>query len=139
MNLRDQLTRIYQERGILTPSVVVEDARPADSPLHNRFEWDDSVAAELHRRSQAKELIRSVKVVYKPADETEDKKVVREWQPIRSERGYEYKPVGEVAEDPMLRKIVMADMEREWKALHRRYCHFVEFLEMVKADVSDAA
>jgi hypothetical protein len=140
MSLRDQLSGIYQRHGILTPDIVVNEARPADSPLHNRFEWDDSIAAEAHRRAQAQELIRSIKVVYRPADEKENSKKIREWQAVRTERGSEYKPVEEVAMDPMLRKIVLADMEREWKALHRRYSQFAEFITMVTADMnSDAA
>jgi hypothetical protein len=139
MSLRDQLSGIYQRHGILTPDIVVNEARPADSPLHNRFEWDDSIAAEAHRRAQAQELIRSVKVVYRPADEKESSKKIREWQAVRTERGSEYKPVEEVAMDPMLRKIVLADMEREWKALHRRYSQFSEFIAMVTADMNSNA
>lgn len=48
--------------GRLQPADVVTDARDPTSPLHSHFEWDDSVAAERHRLSQARTLIRSVKI-----------------------------------------------------------------------------
>lgn len=42
---------------------VVDDARPASSPLHPHFEWDDSIAAEEHRKSQARTLLRAVVII----------------------------------------------------------------------------
>lgn len=47
--------------GRLTPQAVVDDARDPASPLHERFEWDDSTAAHQYRLSQARELIRTVR------------------------------------------------------------------------------
>lgn len=49
----------------LTPDIVVESARNPESPLHARFEWDDTKAADEHRRAQARMLIRSIKVEYR--------------------------------------------------------------------------
>lgn len=49
--------------GRLTPGDVVEAARPAESPLHDQFEWDDTAAAERYRLEQARALIRSVRVL----------------------------------------------------------------------------
>lgn len=43
--------------GILLPEKVIEAARPLNSPLHNRFEWDDNEAAEKYRLIQARLLI----------------------------------------------------------------------------------
>lgn len=58
-----ELGRIYEKHGKLSPTVVVDEARPAESPLHPAFEWDDSKAAEFYRRSQAKDLIYSVEII----------------------------------------------------------------------------
>lgn len=43
--------------GALTAHDVLELARPKTSPLHEYFEWDDSVAAERYRLRQAQKLI----------------------------------------------------------------------------------
>ncbi len=45
------------------PQEVVDAARNGQSPLHPAFEWDDTVAAEAHRRATARLLCRSIKVV----------------------------------------------------------------------------
>jgi len=58
-----ELARISRENGELTAPLVVQDARPDDAPLHPVFEWNDEVAAELHREHQARNLIRSVQIV----------------------------------------------------------------------------
>jgi hypothetical protein len=137
MNLRDELQRIYDERGTLTPALVVDEARDPQHVLHSRFEWDDSVAGEKYRRAQAQELIRSVKVVYREATETERAKSVRAFHAIRREHGHVYEPAEKVVEDPFAKKLLLADMEREWRALFRRYQDFKEFADMVRRDLDE--
>jgi hypothetical protein len=58
-----ELHRIYQDNGELTAPLVVDEARPDDAPLHPAFEWNDEVAAELHREHQARTMIRSVEII----------------------------------------------------------------------------
>ena len=55
-------------KGELTTEVVVDDARSENSPLHAAFTWDDEAAAEAHRKTEARQLIKSVKVIVKDAD-----------------------------------------------------------------------
>lgn len=66
----EELERISKEHGEITPPLVVDEARPEESPIHEVFEWDDYVAAESHREHQARQLIRSIQVV-KPEGNTE--------------------------------------------------------------------
>lgn len=49
--------------GCLTPEAVVAAAREPTHPLHEMFTWDDADAAEKHRLDQARQIIRSVRVV----------------------------------------------------------------------------
>lgn len=136
--LRDELLAVRDQHGRLTPQVVVDTARDPGHPLHSRFEWDDSVAGEAWRRQQAHELIRKAKVVYREADESTPEKSVRAFVAIRAEEGHVFDPVEEVAEDPFRRKLALADMEREWKALFKRFQEYEEFFALVRRDV-DAA
>lgn len=48
--------------GRITPDAVLLDAKSPKSPLHDQFDWDDSTAAKSWRLSQARELIRSIRV-----------------------------------------------------------------------------
>lgn len=137
--LRDELLAVRAQHGKLTPQLVVDAARDPGHPLHSRFEWDDAVAGEAWRRQQAHDLIRKAKVVYREADESKPEKSVRAFVAIRAEDGHVFDPVEEVAQDPFRQRLVLADMEREWKALFARYKEFEEFLSLVRQDVSDAA
>lgn len=58
------LAKLADENGgRLTPDAVVAHAQRKDSPLHELFEWDTKKAAHAWRLEQARELIRSVRVV----------------------------------------------------------------------------
>jgi hypothetical protein len=49
--------------GLLTPEMVVADAKNPKSPLHEHFVWDTKKAAAQHWLDTARMLIRSVRVV----------------------------------------------------------------------------
>jgi len=49
-----------KHRGVLRPRDVVDFARNPKTVLHDRFDWDDTSAADLYRLEQARHVIRSV-------------------------------------------------------------------------------
>lgn len=49
--------------GRLTPTAVVEAAKPQRSPLHRYFTWDDRQAAASYREDQARNLIQQYRYV----------------------------------------------------------------------------
>jgi hypothetical protein len=57
-----ELDRIQRDNGELTAQLVVDESRPDDAPLHPAFEWNDAIAAEEHRKHQARTMIRSIQV-----------------------------------------------------------------------------
>lgn len=136
-DLRGQLQAIYEEHGRLTPAVVVDAARPDDHPLHARFVWDDAVAGELYRREQAHELIQSVRITYTRQDNSQAS--VRAFHAVRGDEGHVYQPTDEILADPLLTKMLLADMKREWQTLRARYETFAEFRELVLADMQAAS
>lgn len=137
MSLRDHLQSIYDDHRKLTPAIVVDEARNPEHPLHDRFEWDDSAAGEKWRHHQAHELITSVRVAYKSS--TGQPRDVRQFHAIRGQQGHVYEPVETVLRDDVMTKILMADMEREWRSLKKRYDQFAEFRNMILRDLGDAA
>lgn len=58
----EALSQIEKEEGGVTPESVVDAARPEDAPMHPCFTWDDSVAAEEYRKSEARNLVRVIQV-----------------------------------------------------------------------------
>jgi len=139
MSLRDALQSVYDQRGELTPRLVVAEWRDPHHPDHDRLEWDDGVAGEKYRQVQAGDLIRSVHIVYRKAEGTRREGRIRAWQSVRGEDSHTYRPSEEVAADPLLRQIVLMDMAREWKELKARYGSFAEFARMVADDMQEAA
>jgi hypothetical protein len=137
----DELTAIFLRRGQLTAPVVVEEATPADAPLHDQFEWDDAEAAHHHRLNQARQLIRSVKIHIVPDDPASQ--TVRAWVhvPAPSEPIPEidaadpvdagYLPTVDVGQSPRLKAIALAQMEREWRIFRRRWETYGEFWDVI--------
>lgn len=137
MSLRDQLQTIYDRHRKLTPELVLNEARDPEHPLHHRFEWVDDVAAEKWRRQQAHELITSVKVVYR--DAAGQPHEMRQFHAVRRETGHVFEPNEVIAEDPVTLRIVMAEAERMWRDMKRRFERYEEFFAMIRRDLDDAA
>lgn len=123
--------------GALTPSNVVDVARSPEHPLHIRFEWDDNIAGEKYRLAQAGELIRSVQLVFRKADGNRAK--IREFHSVDRDGGHVYEPIVEVASDPTVSKILLADMLRDWQQFKRRYEHMKEFIELIAGEAAASA
>lgn len=58
----EELERIYNKHGALEPEDVVNENRAENAPLHSCFEWNDEVAAEKYRVTQAATIIRAITV-----------------------------------------------------------------------------
>jgi hypothetical protein len=142
MNLRDALEDVYGRRGKLTPQLVVDEARgqrtTAGRFLHPHFEWDDAVAAEHYRYSQAQDMIQRVQIRYRKATSDESLSVRAFYAVQHPEKGNVYEPLAAVVEDPMLKELVRADFERDWKTFKRRWEHLDYFLELISRDVLEA-
>lgn len=62
-NVAGRVTKELDDAGMLTAKNLVDVSRPETAPLHDEFEWNDSVAAEKYREDQARYVIRSLRVV----------------------------------------------------------------------------
>lgn len=60
---RRVIEHLYETHGHLTPTIVLDEARSKDSPLHSHFAWDDTDAAERYRLQQAGGLIRRFRII----------------------------------------------------------------------------
>lgn len=117
---------LLAEEDRLTPPQVVEEARPEGSPLHSEFEWDDSIAAEQHRLTQARALIGSYKVrMYDP-----DVKM-RRFTFVRRDDGPRYMKTEDMFDNDFLRRQVLDRMKREADSFMRRYERYSEAAELV--------
>lgn len=135
-NLREHLLAIRDEHGALTPQLVVDAARDAAHPLHTRFEWDDSKAAEKWRLEQASQLLR---VTYRPiAGKPTD---LRAFSAVRGEDTptSDYVPTEEALADPFTRELLLRSMKRDWQTFKRRYDQMSEFASYVAEQIGDVS
>lgn len=123
------LLDIYAAHGTVTPELVVAAATPDSSPIHDRFEWDDKLAADNYRIVQAGELIRSCRVKVKMA--SGDEQEVRQFISVRSpSSASNYVPV-EAVTDPIVQRLVLDQMQRDIGNLVTRYGHLEEFWKAI--------
>ena len=62
---------LYDKHGKLTPSLLVEAAKPKNSPAHDGFEWDDKKAGAEYRLWQGRGWCRRVELRPEPSAEPE--------------------------------------------------------------------
>ena len=128
----DELTRIYTQRGRLTPSAIVEESASPGAPLHGAFEWDDSLAAIKHREQQARMIVRSVVLVSQP-EKNESAPIVRAFVSLSAPEGGSarfYKPTLAALSDPNEAEQVKSRLRHELLGLRRRYMDLLEIEEL---------
>jgi hypothetical protein len=128
-NLRNHLQAIRDERGSLTPALVVEVASDPSHPLHSRFEWDDRIAGHKYRLEQAGQLLR---VTFTP--DPSKPRDLRAFVAVKGEETptAEYIPTEEALADPFTKQLVLRSMKRDAESFRRRYQHMAEFASVVQ-------
>lgn len=62
-NIAGVMCSDMEKAGKLTAENLVEANRPKDAPLHEEFDWNNTIAAEKWRCHQARNIINSIVVV----------------------------------------------------------------------------
>lgn len=116
----EELQRIYQEKGGLNPSDIVEESRNDSAPLHPCFEWDDEIAAEKYRQTQAMQIVRSIVTI----QESDSKKPqeIRAFVHVQES----YHPISVVIDSKEQMEELLASALSELKAFQRKYNSLVE-------------
>lgn len=123
--------------GRLTPSNLVDASRPDDAPLHDEFEWDDTIAAESFRKVQASSIIRHVVVVTHPKKDVESE--VRKYVPVQyhdddeNKRKSKYVCVFKALTEPETREMVLRRAMNELEAFRRKYSDLMELSVVIEA------
>lgn len=123
LSIVDELMMIKDmNNGLIDPVKVVEFARDPSTVLHNRFEWDDTEAAERYRIWQARSVIRMELQVI----EGEKKpKVARTFVSLLDDRRAKgdrgYRAMLDVLSDEELRKSLLDEARRDMLIFRRKY------------------
>lgn len=129
-----ELEVIDQEFGDISAQAVVDRARTPGTALNawdnkaHYFEWNDAAGAEKYREEQARQLIRTVKIVIETGDQ---KLSTRGFFAIQSDgHGKVYRPVGFVLTDPAAHRQVIDRFQNEILRIdsaYRAYLGYADF------------
>ena len=120
MTWQEALREIEDRQGILSAEDVVSRARDKKSPLHPKFVWDDSVAGQLYRIHQARNLIR---VYVEVLPEVEDNIEHNVYVSLKDDRydGGGYRSIVSVMQDSELRASLLNDAKQELRYFKGKY------------------
>lgn len=79
-----------------TPAQILEKGRSEETELHKCFEWNDSIAAEKYRLSQARKIC-EVLVIQRLPDAPKEAPEIRIFHKTESTGGY--KPINRIVQD----------------------------------------
>lgn len=116
------LESIRSKNNGLTDDIIVTTAAAKNHVLHKWFEWDDSVAANEHRRAQARLLIRSLEITYTEAPGIKSRvyEVQHKSRP-QDEGRTVYTTTEEVLENPESRDRLIAEAIKSAMQFRRRF------------------
>lgn len=118
-----------ESEGRLTPENLVDASRPEDAPLHDCFEWDDGVAAEKYRNSQAAYVIRSIEVRV-----SKSKPMVRAFVPVSTGgKKRTYKNINAVLRKADTREALLEQARKELLQFKAKYESLSELAAVFKA------
>lgn len=105
---------------------IVELARPRRSVLHKYFQWNDSLAAEAHRKRQASDLIRCIVV---EIDDVE----VRKYMSVRVKKARVYKKTEDIYQDEDLTQQLLDSALRDLIFFKNKYAQLKELKTVFRA------
>lgn len=146
-NIAGQVCKnLSESSGGLTPKRLVDVSRDKDSPLHQEFEWDDSIAGEKYREEQAKALIRNIVIVQSDAQTERQVKLERKEKEKKEakDRGFvstgendsRYITLSSALTNSQWRNNLLTQAKRDCEAFINKY-HRLEELAEIIGDMND--
>lgn len=124
----DQLDKLHIAHEYLSPEIVLEAARSKSSPLHCCFDWSDSSAAEKWRLHQARNVIRSVEIVYESGPVRAYQNVTVEYSDDSTQ--LEYRDTEQLMSDPDDRAQVLECALIELRRFRAKYAALNELAKV---------
>jgi len=130
------LEKIEKKKGGITPQDVLEEGESARSPLHSYFEWDNKIAGEKYRLSQASHLLRSIEIEIKISDKNRRTRAylnVKISCPDTDRMEGVYVNLKKALTEPEYRKQVLQNAVKEIDLWKQKYSVYNELSEIFEA------
>lgn len=116
--------------GNLTPAALVKANKSKNAPLHDYFEWDNNIAADKYRESQAAYIIRSIEVDITGATEPTRAFVSLD---VSESSHREYMSIETVLCDKNSRDELLRMAKLEMLSFKRKYAELAELAQVFEA------
>lgn len=121
------------ESNSLTAENLVEASKPESAPLHNDFEWDDTIAAIKYRNHQARNIINALVIV--PDETIQAKEPIRAYFKLEQSEPT-YKQLTAIVKTPSQRDALLQSALTELVAFQKKYAVLSE-LKVVFASIDE--
>ena len=123
--LAAKVCKELEAKGSFSAEELVDASEAEDAPLHDMFEWNDTIAARKYRIEQAKKIIRSIVVVM------DDKPVrYREFSSVSSKT---YMSTMTALSSERTREILLSAAKTEMERFKAKYRTLTELAEVFDA------
>ncbi len=122
------IKQIQSKTGIVTPAMLVLDAKKKSSPIHSCFTWDDKEAGKLRRLDEARYLLRTVTVEV----ETDDEPIITRAFVSVSEDS-EYTTIEAAMADEDMRLQLLMQAKKELRSFKQKYAQLKELSQVFEA------
>ena len=113
---------IKKNKGKVIPRTIVDAATPKRSPIHDCFEWDNSIAANKYRETQASYILRSVVIIHEYDDEDKEPLEVRAFVSVEAvEGGRYYTTINRAVQDEEIGLSIEVQAYNDYMALYHKY------------------
>lgn len=116
----------------LTPENLVDASRPEDAPLHQEFEWNDELAAEEYRKTQARLLISNLSIVIEEQKQEPVRAFFSLQSGFRKNSGL-YESTIMILGDDQKREKLLETAKKELEAFKKKYQLFSELADVFEA------
>ena len=124
----DEIMEICEELESATPQQILEKARDSNTELHKCFTWDDTEAAEKWRISEARAVVRNLKIIEQKPDKQQKPTTIRVFYKTDNESGY--KPTKLILKKPDEYKSLVERCRSELLAIKQKFNSISEYEEI---------
>ena len=124
----DEIMEICEELESATPQQILEKARDSNTELHKCFTWDDTEAAEKWRISEARAVVRNLKIIEQKTDKQPEPTTIRDFYKTDNESGY--KPTKLILKKPDEYKALVERCRSELLAIKQKFNSISEYEEI---------
>lgn len=141
----EEFQRIARVHGCIKPAILVAESKPENAPLHDCFTWNNREAAEQWRLAEARQIIRSVRIVEDTDVPHAEQPVIRAFVHVEAHdeedrfEGGGYLPIVDVMEHAEYQEQALAAAMSELRQWQHRYTDLKGFFSGVFTAIDEAA